>query len=364
MKKCILYVILIFAFLSEVNGQAARENFKFAKFKFDNKEYKNALDFLNKAVYEDSLYVNAYYLRAATQYELQNYFHALMDIEKVFELEDEDVSSIGEYYLLRGKIYLGIEEYDQALVDLNRAISDLEDNGDPYYYRGKLYNITGKKLKALSDLDHAIMVNPDKAHYYGYRAEIKIGYLNPVYGDEKYQSTLADINVAIALDPENKYYYRVRGEYLKNMGQQSEALTDYNVVIKEANEEDLPYLQRGVIKMNKYEYRSAIDDFSKSIESDPDNPNSYRYRALCFHNINMYREAYRDFSKSIDLLTSELTSTKDADTQVLLAETFLLRGHCANLMGNSSGACRDFLRGYNLGDKKGLNFYRRNCGIY
>jgi hypothetical protein len=47
-----------------------------------------------------------------------------------------------------------------------------------------------------------------------------------------------------------------------------------------------------------------------------------------------------------------------------LAETYVLRGHCLNLMGNNAQACQDFLMAHNLGIKKGLNYYRKYCGIY
>jgi len=81
--------------------------------------------------------------------------------------------------------------------------------------------------------------------------------------------------------------------------------------------------------------------------------------------MNNYSEAYRDFSKSIDLLTIEITSSNEkSNLKNTLAETYLLRGHCLNLMGNNAQACRDFLMASNLGVRKGLNYYRKYCGIY
>ncbi len=81
--------------------------------------------------------------------------------------------------------------------------------------------------------------------------------------------------------------------------------------------------------------------------------------------MSRFAEAQKDFTKSIDILTKELERTANKEiVQKNLAETYLLRGHCLNLMGNNANACRDFLAAYNLGVKKGLNYYRKYCGIY
>jgi tetratricopeptide (TPR) repeat protein len=117
--------------------------------------------------------------------------------------------------------------------------------------------------------------------------------------------------------------------------------------------------------MNNYDYRSAALDFTKSIIINPDDERNYRFRGLCYNNLNNLDDAFRDFTKSIDLLNIELGSSSSKDMiRNKLGETYLLRGHCLNLMGNNAQACRDFLFAHNLGVKKGLNYYRKFCGIY
>ena len=144
-----------------------------------------------------------------------------------------------------------------------------------------------------------------------------------------------------------------------------EAIEDYDAMIRLSPKKNDAYTSRGLIKMSQYKYRGAALDFSKSIILNPEIEKNYRYRGLCYNNLNNFRDAYKDFSKSIEMLSVQLNSTAEAHlVKNTLGETYLLRGHCLNLMGNNAQACRDFLQAHNLGVKKGLNYYRKYCGIY
>ena len=152
---------------------------------------------------------------------------------------------------------------------------------------------------------------------------------------------------------------------MNQMDEKELAIKDYNTVIELSPKKEEAYSKRGVIKMNNYDYRSATLDFTRSILINPNEESNYRYRGLCYNNLNNYKEAIKDFSKSIDLLTVKIENSADKDLlKNTLAETYLLRGHCFNLMGSNAQSCLDFLMAYNLGVKKGLNYYRKYCGIY
>ena len=218
---------------------------------------------------------------------------------------------------------------------------------------------------AIDAINDAIKYDAGEPDYYALRAKIKIKFSNPVPNSEDYESIMSDINVAIALAPDNHEYFLIRSDFLNSMGDFDAALNDYNTVIKLSPKKEEAYTERGVIKMNNYDYRSAALDFTKSIIINPEDERNYRFRGLCYNNLNNLTDAFKDFTKSIDLLNLELNSTSSIELiKSKLGETYLLRGHCLNLMGNNAQACRDFLFAHNLGVKKGLNYYRKFCGIY
>lgn len=357
-----LTFLLLVSFLQ---AQDSQENFKFGKFKYDNGQFQESLEFLNKALQEDSLYINAYFLRAEVYYEIGQYYNAVLDINRILRLEETQSAYAGNYYLTRGKSFLGLKDYSNAEIDFEKSQSYLPDNADLFYYKGKLKIETNVLMEALSNIDASIQFQSDEPKYYALRAQIKIHHFNPAPNSEDYQSVLGDINVAIALDPDNPEYYIVRSNFLKSMGEVTAALNDYNTVIELSPKKEGAYTSRGVIKMNNYEYRSAALDFTKSIVINPDDERNYRYRGLCYNNLNNFADALKDFTKSIDLLTILLDDSAEKEPiKNTLAETYLLRGHCLNLMGNNAQACRDFLMAHNLGIRKGLNYYRKFCGIY
>jgi tetratricopeptide (TPR) repeat protein len=369
MRSVTLALYLLCVVFGDLSAQEEQEYFKFAMFKYNNKEYEESLAFLDKALDKDSLYVNAHYLRAEVNYELGRNYSAVSDINNIFELEITPSAYTGKYYLTRGKSFLALDELVKAKNDLQISYALSPNNDELYYYKAKLGLAEKTYESALEDLELAISIRSDNPAYYGLRSEIKIKHLNPVHGSDVYYSILEDLDVAISLTSENYTYYLVRSKFLADMGEVDESIADYDQLVALFPNNEDPYIERGVIKMNDYKYKSASQDFTKSIAINPNSEQSYRYRGLCKHNMNNISGAYKDFSKSIELLTknylsSNLSTEKKEKVQRLLAECYVLRGHCLNSMEKNSLACEDFLRAYHLGIKKGLNYYRKYCGKY
>ncbi len=369
MRRITLALFLLFYLFGDLPAQDAREYFKFAMFKYNNKEYKESLVFLDKAMANDSLYVNARYLRAEVYYELGLYYSAVSDINVIFEIEKISTAYTGKYYLTRGKSFLALRELPKAGYDFEKSYKLSANNDELYYYKAQL-GLSEKTYKsALEDLEVAIRIRSDVPAYYALRAEIKINYLKPERGSNVYHSILKDMNAAIRLSPANHTYYLVRSNFFVKMKEVDDAISDYDQIIKMFPNKEEAYIDRGVIKMNGYKYESAFKDFSKAISINPNSERSFRFRGLCRHNLNNYSGANKDFSKSIELLTGKyltanLIPEKKEKVKKLLAESYVLRGHCLNSMGKNSMGCQDFLRAYHLGIKKGLNYYRRYCNVY
>ncbi len=366
MSRVTVVILVLVLFIGSLKAQDdPREFFKFAKFKYDKEEYKSSLDFLNSAIDKDIKYVSAYYLRAKVYYELNKYQSSILDINTIFKIEPIQTTYAGNYYLTRGKSYLAINDLKSATLDFDKSMEFDDSNSELFFYKAKLEHSKRNYKYALRDIDKAIRLKTDDAAYYALRSKVKIEYLKPVKGSNDYKSILGDINVAIALEPDCYQHYMIRSEFYNSMDQFDEAITDYNKVIEISPLEETAYIERGVIKMNNYEYKSAANDFTTSIKINPNNELNYRYRGLCNNNMSNYNEAYNDFTKSIDLLKTQLSESEEKElVKSTLAETYLLRGHCLNLMGNNAQACRDFLQATNLGIKKALNYYRKYCGIY
>ncbi|MDZ7606756.1 MAG: tetratricopeptide repeat protein [Cyclobacteriaceae bacterium] len=355
--------------LAPVNGsQDARENFKFAKFHYDKGEFNESLTYIDKSLSQDSLYLGAYYLRAETYYALGNYYSAISDINRILALEKlsaEPNPDASKYLLTRAKSYTSLNDFVLASSDFEKVFEISKSNAPAYFERARFYVNTRNFDNALSDINQAVKLNSGKADYFSLRAQIRLAYGNPEPGSERYRAVLNDMTSSVQLEPKNHQFLMQRSEFLSAMGENEQAIKDYDQVISISPKTAEAYSNRGVLKMNNMEYSSAAFDLTRSILLNPDNEKNYRLRGLCYTNMNNMRDAVQDFSKSITMLSGLMDSeTAASSLRSTLAETYILRGHCLSQMGNESLACRDFLEAYNLGAKKGLNYYKKYCGIY
>jgi tetratricopeptide (TPR) repeat protein len=354
--------------LGLTQGQtASREYFRAAKFRYDKKDYKNALDHINNAIADDSTNLSAWLLRADINYALGYHHGTIRDIHQSFKLDENQGKFLGEYHLLLAKALARTGSYDQAFEELEHALDLIHSNADLYFERALLYKRRGQHREALKDLDVAINIKPDNAVYYANRARIRYDRYRPLPGTQSYETALADINVAIALEPDNYEYHQLRTQMVRNdeRTDEDELLEEYSQMILQFPNEPDAYKQRGIMLMNNYNYQEAISDFNATLQLDNNDRDSYRYRALCFHNLHQYDRAIADFTHAIDHLQSMISDSENSkQIEFVLSETYFLRGNTYLMTKKNTESCADFLRAYNLGSKKGLNYYRKYCNVY
>jgi len=347
---------------------SAREYFKFGKNKFDEGKYYEAIDFLDKALYEDPNYENALYLRGQSFLSLKQYKLAINDFSRIIEKRSNYDMYTADYFLNRAVARMELQEYDLAEKDFSMALKLHPSDSKIYseYSRYK-YLTYYDKNEAIREINKAIQLNPGISDYYIQRAEYKLALakFNP-RSTEIYESALRDASKAIDMEPDNVDYLMVRTMVNKERGEQMLAVTDYNRMIELNPNSVEAYTERGIIKMQNDLYKSAIQDFSKSIELNEHIEPNYRYRALCRHNSLDFSGAYEDYSRSIKLLQEQLNLSEGEEKdriKRILADTYLKRGVAATSLGNSMNACADFKMAYDLGSNLGLNYLRKYCGI-
>jgi len=150
-------------FFEKIDSFNAEELYDAAMRKYQNYQFREAIDYLNHTIKLDSTNVKYYQLRYVL---LQNSFNqtdsALLDINRVIELEP----SLWKAYFDRGVCLLLLDKSKEALLDFDRAIVLNEENAQSYYYRGnakrKLGDMDGacqdwKKAKELGDTDGALL---------------------------------------------------------------------------------------------------------------------------------------------------------------------------------------------------------------
>lgn len=127
------------------------------------------------------------------------------------------------------------------------------------------------------------------------------------------------------------------------------AIKDYDKAIDlDKNLRDA-FFNRGTCELALKDFVSAKRDFDRTIELDPNFVMAYYSRASVYVSQEKYLESLPDLDKTIQL---------DATTPNALT----LRGQIRAQTGDKNGACDDFLKAKELGDKQADKYLNQFCG--
>ena len=117
---------------------------------------RKAVAAYTKAIQLDPALKPAYEMRAESYHQLKEYLKALLDYDKVLELDNDNVTA----YADRGLTELELGRYPAATADLGEAIRRKGDDSDSlvnsYEYRGDAYSKMGMYRDAIDNYSQAI----------------------------------------------------------------------------------------------------------------------------------------------------------------------------------------------------------------
>jgi tetratricopeptide (TPR) repeat protein len=127
------------------------------------------------------------------------------------------------------------------------------------------------------------------------------------------------------------------------------AIKDYTKAIKFNKENKDAYFNRGSCELVIKDFKSAIADFTKTIELDQKYVKAYYSRATVFVSQEKYTDALPDLDKTVEL-------------DATLPNALTLRGQIRAQTGNKKGACEDFNKAKEIGDKQAGKYISQFCG--
>jgi tetratricopeptide (TPR) repeat protein len=168
--------------------QRIPDEYKKASELFKKKDYATAINLYGDVISLNRGFVaEAYYSRAASNFNLQNYSKAAMDATEAIKRN----FSLGDSYSLRAESILaaGTDESSKrrALADFDNAIVASPSTAELFRSRGRLLRELKEYNKAIADLDRAISLNgsDSKAYYERYLAKKARA---PFFGDDEYSA--------------------------------------------------------------------------------------------------------------------------------------------------------------------------------
>ena len=345
-------------------------------------KYAAAVEALKIAVAKGQVLSGNYRLAWALVY-IGDYRAATDAISKAIAVAVNDKERPGEnYYLWKTQSFIlsGLGNYPQALIAINRAISEEDKNikhrdvkdltlrnqkvlplyklgriqeaidecnviiarqPEVYAYinRGNIKLDIGQKDAAIADYDRAIALNPKN-----YLAYINRGNFKFDTGDK--DAAIADYDRAIALNPKYALAYYNRGNTKLSIGQKDAAIADYNRAIALNPKYAEAYSNRGNVKYDLGQKDAAIKDFDRAIFADPKYAQAYYNRGIVKSDLGQKQAAIADNDRAIELNPK-------------YTEAYYNRGIAKSALGQKQAAIQDYDRAITLNPRYAEAYYNR-----
>lgn len=328
MNKFCLYRILIivvgFSFFIACNSGNKNNDIKTDIITETNDTAKIIME-LSEQIRENPRNHELFYKRAKLQYAKRNVNEAVNDLEialKLDSLNADYLNTLSEYYLSLGRsgkaldallkcvkyhpknieahynlaqIYFYVEQYNDALNEINIIESQNKQNADTYFLKGLIYNENGDNNNAIKNFRKALEY--DSEHWEAYNLLGLTYYeLNDPLAVEYY-------NTAVRLFPDNLEIGLNSAITLQKFGNIDESITQYKTLINKFPESFNARFNLGYVYLVFTEdYNLAIEQFTEAIQIDSMSGEAYYNRGYAYELMSEFDSAAADYKKSLDII--------------------------------------------------------------
>ena len=269
---------------------------------------------------------------------------------KIIKVSGLSVSSIngveeGENYYNIGISNYKSGNYEEAILEFNKALKVEYDKVDVYYFLGQCYYNVNDYKNGIKYLSLSNKTRPFSYSYYT---------IAVMQEDEKnYEAAIINMTKSIELDDgddakflSKKYTVRASAKYYSD--DDIGALDDLQKSIELAPNSIYSLELRGRIFIYLKNYNSAIIDYTRLIELDPQEYYYYQ-RAVCNSKLKKYNVSISDLDEAIQLNSK-------------IAKYYSERAYNKGKLEDYNGAILDITKAIELGEK--TEFTIRLKGVY
>ena len=135
--------------------------------------------------------------------------------------QEKTESRDAEFYNNRGMAYDKEGQYDQAILDYNKALNINPRYAEAYNNRGVIYRKKGQLDRAISDYNKALKINPRDAEAYNNRGVVYLW-------KGEFDRAISDYNKALEINPRFAESYYGRGVCYYSQKQYDKSWEDVN----------------------------------------------------------------------------------------------------------------------------------------
>lgn len=330
----------------------------------------------------DNKYAPAYYQRGLIFKHFNDTDKALEDFKQVTFLEGDFKT---EAHFEIGLIKVDQKDYKGSVIDFSHVLNEDSTNSRAYYLRGVSNKLSKQHEVALIDFKSAIKFDSNNVDAYFQKGETEID-------TEEFDEAIKTLTTLLAKSPEHSmgYFFRgiayfeeaTRNEYHHHHKHYQEALADFDKCLDLDESLEAAYFDRGEVKMALKDYIGAISDFKRAIERDSKDLEAHYLKAMCNFHYGYEETAHKEMQDILKMdstyanaqyqvafylhETQEYKLALEAFNKLFQLEephsdAYIYRGWTRFELGDKEGACDDWAKGVELGDKEAEHDIKKYC---
>ena len=221
----------------------------------------------------------------------QDYAGALALYNKIIEKTKPKTEQEFQLYYKRAVCYYGLENFQEALNDVNRVIEKFPAP-KAKLLRAYIFQELEDYESQLTDLNELLSLNPNSPELLQWRASV-------LMEAEKYEDAQKDIRKLLEYHsgPELKAYLGLTYYYLENP---DSALLLFDEVIAEAPDYTQVYLYAASLCLEEDAHELALTYINKALELEPDNITLLFYKGIALVETGEDKVGCRCLTKAFD----------------------------------------------------------------
>ncbi len=207
--------------------------------------------------------------------------------EKALSLNPDDEKA----HLKMAKLFLYIEEFPKAFVEINTVLRGNVYNAEAYFLKGMCYKSMKDTNKAISSFQTAVQTDPKYVD-----AHLQLAL---IYEDKKDPVSLKYFENAYKADTTNIEPLYGQAMFWQNQNNYTEAKKVFRRIILRDRSYPKSYYNTGWMLMQEDSTEKAIRQFDIAIQNKPDYADAYYNRGICKEILGKSAEALEDYDQAL-----------------------------------------------------------------
>jgi len=186
-------------------------------------------------------------------------------------------------YFTRAKYLYNVQSYDQAIRDMQYAITLDSTNADYYHLTSDIFLDYYKSDSALKAMQKVVALYPQRT-----ASLLKLSEVQHIL--KQYDPSISTVNNILKYDPQNAEAYFMLGLNFREMGATKQAINSFQTAVENDPELIDAWLILGSLYEEKKDLR-AIDFYNSAVAVDPSNIQALHSKAYYLQNHGKIEEA-------------------------------------------------------------------------